>query len=207
MIYFLIAGEASGDLHGAQLMAAIKQRDAKARFVFLGGDLMAEQAGHEPVIHYREMAYMGFSEVLRNLGTISHNLKKTKAALRLAHPDRLILIDYPSFNLKIAKEAKRYGIDVTYYISPKVWAWKEWRVRTIKQVVDRVLVIFPFEVDFYKSRHDYDVTYIGNPSVEEIDARLASLPPREEFIKTHNLPRYVRRHDTLRAWSHFRGFR
>ncbi|MBO5053520.1 MAG: lipid-A-disaccharide synthase [Muribaculaceae bacterium] len=188
MIYFLIAGEASGDLHGAQLMAAIKQRDAKARFVFLGGDLMAEQAGHEPVIHYREMAYMGFSEVLRNLGTISHNLKKTKAALRLAHPDRLILIDYPSFNLKIAKEAKRYGIDVTYYISPKVWAWKEWRVRTIKQVVDRVLVIFPFEVDFYKSRHDYDVTYIGNPSVEEIDARLASLPPREEFIKTHNLP-------------------
>lgn len=188
MIYFLIAGEASGDLHASRLMAELKKRDDRARFVFLGGDMMAKVAGHEPLIHYRQMAYMGFSEVIRNLSSVMHNLKSAKAALKLVHPDRLILIDYPSFNLKVAKEARRLGIDVTYYISPKVWAWKEWRVATIRRVVDRMLVIFPFEVDFYRERHGLNAVYVGNPSVEEIDARLATLPGHDEFVKAHSLP-------------------
>lgn len=188
MIYFLIAGEASGDLHASRLMAQIKLRDPNSRFVFLGGDLMAAVAGHGPVIHYRQMAYMGFSEVIRNFGAVIQNFKHAKAALRLARPDRLILVDYPSFNLKVAKEARLYGIDTTYYISPKVWAWKEWRVPSIKRLVDRMLVIFPFEVDYFKERHDYNVTYVGNPSVAEIDTVIAELPSRETFITQHGLP-------------------
>lgn len=188
MRYFLIAGEASGDLHAARLMAQIKERDPKARFVFLGGDKMAAVAGHEPVVHIREMAFMGFSEVIRHLGAVMGNLTSAKNALRLAHPHCLILIDYPSFNLKIAKEARRLGIRTFYYISPKVWAWKEWRVPTIKRLVEKMYVIFPFEVDFYRSRHEWDVQYVGNPSVEEIDSALANLPAREDFAREHRLP-------------------
>lgn len=128
----MIAGEASGDLHASQVMAALRRHDPAAEFVYLGGEGMRAVSGIAPVIDYRDMAFMGFSEVLRNLRRISANLHAAKEALRSARPDVLVLIDYPSFNLKVAAEAHRLGIPVAYYISPKVWAWKEWRVRTIK---------------------------------------------------------------------------
>ncbi len=183
----MIAGEASGDLHASQVMAALRRRDAAAEFVYLGGDDMREVSGTAPVIDYRDMAFMGFSEVLRNLGRISANLRAAKEALRAARPDVLVLVDYPSFNLKVAAEARRLGIPVAYYISPKVWAWKEWRVRTIKKLVDRMLVIFPFEVEYYARRHHYKVTYVGNPSVGEIDAALAAKPERADFMAAHGM--------------------
>ncbi len=187
MKYFLIAGEASGDIHAAELIKQLKQHDNDAKFTFLGGDLMRDAAGCEPLIHYREMAYMGFSEVLRNLGKVRRNLKTAKRAVVAEKPDCLILIDYPSFNLKVAKEAKKHGIKVFYYISPKVWAWKEWRVKTIKRLVDKMFVIFPFEVDFYRNRHNYDVQYVGNPSVEEIDNAIAAMGSRTDFIQRNSL--------------------
>lgn len=187
MLYMLIAGEASGDLHASHLMAKIKVRDPQARFVFLGGDLMARVAGRDPVVHYRDMAFMGFSEVLRNLGSIGNNLKMARKVLAKVHPDCLILIDYPSFNLKVAETAARLAIPVYYYISPKVWAWKEWRVRAIKKLVDRMFVIFPFEVDWYRRRHGMEVTYVGNPSVGEIDAAMAAAVPNDEFRRIYGL--------------------
>lgn len=187
MVYMLIAGEASGDLHASHLMASIRRRDPKAQFVFLGGDLMAAQAGREPVVHYRDMAYMGFSEVIRNIGSIRRNLKLARKVLEKVRPDCLILIDYPSFNLKVAATAHKAGIPVYYYISPKVWAWKEWRVKTIKKLVDKMFVIFPFEVDWYRRRHGMDVTYVGNPSIAEIDAAIAAAPTADMFADSHNL--------------------
>lgn len=187
MVYMLIAGEASGDLHASHLMASIRRHDPEAQFVFLGGDLMAAQAGREPVVHYRDMAYMGFSEVIRNIGSIRRNLKLARKVLEKVRPDCLILIDYPSFNLKVAATAHNAGIPVYYYISPKVWAWKEWRVKTIKKLVDKMFVIFPFEVEWYRSRHDMDVTYVGNPSIAEIDAAIAAAPDAEEFTSRHKL--------------------
>ena len=187
MKYMLIAGEASGDLHASRVIAALRRRDTHASFIFLGGDLMAAQAGVKPMVHYRDMAYMGFSEVLRNLGKIKQNLGTAKRLLRLSSPDALILIDYPSFNLKVAAEAKRLGIPVFYFISPKVWAWKEWRVRTLKKLVTKMFVIFPFEVDYYRTRHEWDVQYVGNPSVDEIDEALAAAGTRDEFLKRHRL--------------------
>lgn len=186
MKYFLIAGEASGDLHAADLIKSIRSRDKAADFRFFGGDLMSEAAGTAPLLHYREMAYMGFSETLRHLRTILGNLRRAKEAVREYHPDALILIDLPSFNLKVAKYAHKLGIPVYYYISPKVWAWKEYRVKQIKKYCRRVLAIFPFEVDFYR-RHGYEVDFVGNPSVVEVDKKLAALPSREEFLKEHKL--------------------
>ena len=187
MIYMMIAGEASGDMHAAQLMKAIRRYDAKAQFVFFGGDNMAEAAGREPVVHIREMAYMGFSEVVRNLGKIRHNLQLAKTLLRKVNPDCLILVDYPSFNLKVAAAAKSAGIKVFYYISPKVWAWKEWRVRTLKRVVDRMFVILPFEKGWYRDAHQWDVTYVGNPTVAEIDDAMAAAPDFQDFVKAYGL--------------------
>ena len=187
MVYMLIAGEASGDLHASHLMASIRRHDPEAQFVFLGGDLMAAQAGREPVVHYRDMAYMGFSEVIRNIGSIRRNLKLARKVLEKVRPDCLILIDYPSFNLKVAATAHNAGIPVYYYISPKVWAWKEWRVKTIKKLVDKMFVIFPFEVEWYRSRHGMDVTYVGNPSIAEIDAAIAAAPDADEFSSRHKL--------------------
>ena len=187
MIYMMIAGEASGDMHAAQLMKAIRKYDAKAQFVFFGGDNMAEAAGREPVVHIREMAYMGFSEVVRNLGKIRHNLQLAKTLLRKVNPDCLILVDYPSFNLKVAEAAKSAGIKVFYYISPKVWAWKEWRVRTLKRVVDRMFVILPFEKGWYRDAHQWDVTYVGNPTVAAIDAAMAVAPDFQDFVKAYGL--------------------
>lgn len=187
MHYFLIAGEASGDLHASQLMRELGAADPQARFTFLGGDLMAEIAEHGPLIHYRDMAYMGFSEVLRNLGKIRRNMAAARQAVVESKPDALILIDYPSFNLKVAATAAKASIPVYYYISPKIWAWKQWRVKAIRRLVRRVLCILPFEPDFYSSHGYANATYVGNPSVEEIERALAAAPSREEFAKAHGL--------------------
>ena len=149
MKYYIIAGEASGDLHASNLMKAIKRKDSHAEFRFWGGDLMQEQGG-VLVKHYRDLAFMGFIEVIKNLGTILKNIKRCKQDLQHYQPDTLILVDYPGFNLRIAKFAKELGIRVVYYISPQLWAWKEGRVETIKNYVDEMLVILPFEKDFYK---------------------------------------------------------
>jgi len=187
MKYFISAGEASGDIHGGALLAAVRRRDPQAEFAFFGGDEMARAAGHAPLIHYRDMAYMGFAEVIRNLGKVLGNLKKAKVAISAMRPDAVVLIDYPSFNLKLAKHAHSLGIPVYYYISPKVWAWKEWRVKDIRRYCRKVLSILPFEVEFYR-KHGMEVEYVGNPSVEEVEAKEKALPPREEFLKRWHLP-------------------
>lgn len=186
MHYFIIAGEASGDLHGSQLINALKTADCNARFTVIGGDKMASASGVAPVIHICDMAFMGFSEVLRNLRKIFGNMSAARRAFDSARPDCLILIDYPSFNLKMARHAAGKGIPVYYYISPKVWAWKTWRVKDIRRYVRRLYSILPFEPEFFK-RYGYEVTYVGNPSVEEIDAIKASLPSRAEFIAANGL--------------------
>lgn len=167
MKYFLIAGEASGDLHGSNLMAALKKQDAEAEFYFFGGDLMQAQGG-QLIKHYREMAFMGFIPVLLNLPTILRNMKMCREEILKFNPDAVILIDYPGFNLKIAEYVKtQTSIPVFYYISPKVWAWKEYRVKSFKKYVDVMLSILPFEVDFYK-KHDYKIDYVGNPTVDAV---------------------------------------
>ncbi|MDO4320016.1 MAG: lipid-A-disaccharide synthase [Bacteroidales bacterium] len=187
MHYFIIAGEASGDLHASRLITALRERDTDARFTFLGGDCMAAAAGTGPLIHYRDMAYMGFSEVLRHLGPIFSNLRRTRRALADSRPDCMIAVDYPSFNLKVAKTAHRLGIPVYWYISPKIWAWKQWRVKSIRRLVRRMLCILPFEPAFYAA-HGYNAAeYVGNPSVEEIDAALAAVGQRDEFLRRHRL--------------------
>lgn len=182
MKYFVSAGEASGDLHASHLIKALRKADADASFVFLGGDEMAREAGCAPLIHYRDMAFMGFAEVLRNLRKVLGNLSTAKKALAESRPDRLILVDYPSFNLKLADEASRLGIPVYYYIAPKVWAWKQWRVKSMRRLCRKVLSILPFEVDFFRS-HGLEVEYVGNPTVEEVAEKLRRLPAREEFLK------------------------
>lgn len=186
MHYFIIAGEASGDLHASNLISQLRQADPLASFSFLGGDRMAQAAGSEPIVHYRDMAYMGFSEVLRNMSKISANLKLAKKSLKTLRPDCLILVDYPSFNLKVAATAVKEQIPVYYYISPKIWAWKKWRIRDIKRMVRRVFSILPFEPQFYRD-NGFDATYVGNPSVAEIDQKLALALPRAEFLEKHKL--------------------
>lgn len=186
MKYFISAGEASGDLHAAALIDELRRLDPKAEFTFLGGDMMAEAAGHAPLIHYRDMAYMGFSEVLRNLGKVAHNLRTAREALKTYAPDRLVLVDYPSFNLKLAAAAAKAGIITDYYISPKIWAWKKWRIRDIRRLVRHVYSILPFEPDFYHANGAESI-YVGNPSVGEIDKRLTLVPPREEFFSARRL--------------------
>ena len=187
MKYMLIAGEASGDLHASRLVAALRRRDPQARFVFLGGDLMAAEAGCGPVIHYRDMAYMGFSEVLRHLGPVLANLRTARRLVAEERPDVLVLVDYPSFNLKVAKTAVKAGVPVYYYISPKIWAWKQWRVKAIRRMVRRVMCILPFEPDWYAA-HGYEgASYAGNPSVEEMAEALRTAVPRAEFMREHRL--------------------
>lgn len=168
MKYYLVAGEASGDLHGANLIKALKDRDKQAEFRFFGGDLMQAEAG-KPVKHIADMAFMGFIEVVFNLTTILKNLSFCKEDILLWRPDVLILIDFPGFNLKIAEFAKKNNILVCYYISPKVWAWNQKRVLKIKKIVDHLFCILPFEVDFYK-RWGMDVDYVGNPLLDAISA-------------------------------------
>lgn len=181
MRYYLVAGEASGDLHGANLMRAIKENDPHAEFRYFGGDKMVAEGG-TLAKHYAEMAFMGFSEVLLNLRTIFRNLKTCKADVLAYRPDALVLIDFPGFNLKIAEFAKANGIRVFFYISPKVWAWNQKRVLRIKRVVDRLFCILPFEVDFYKG-WGMDVDYVGNPLLDE-KSRFA---PNPLFLQEHQL--------------------
>lgn len=174
MRYYLIAGEASGDLHGGNLIKALRQQDKDAVFRCWGGDLM-EQAGAELVKHYRDLAFMGFVEVIRHLGTILKNIAFCKQDILLFRPDVLVLIDYPGFNMRIARWAKQQGIKIVYYISPQVWAWKEGRVKALKRDVDKMLVILPFEVAFYR-KWNYPVVYTGHPLVEVIRHEKAAIP-------------------------------
>ncbi len=187
MKYYFVVGEASGDLHTSNLMKSLKERDKNADFRFFGGDLMAAQGG-TLVKHYRETAFMGIMPVLLNARTILRNLSLCKKDIAEYRPDAVILVDYPGFNLKIAKFVKtQLNIPVFYYISPKVWAWKENRIKLFKKYVDEMLCILPFEVDFYK-KHDYRVHYVGNPSVDEIDGRDYKNETFTEFITANKLP-------------------
>lgn len=170
MKYYLIVGEASGDLHAANLMRAIKAKDANAEFRFWGGDHMAEVANTKPVKHYKELAFMGFVEVLMNLRTILGNLKAAKSDVQAFNPDALILVDYPGFNLRIAEWAKEEKIPVYYYISPQIWAWKQNRVHAIKRNVTRMLTILPFEQEFYRG-FQMDVDFVGHPLLDAISKR------------------------------------
>ena len=186
MRYFIIAGEASGDIHGSELIKALKTHDNETQVDFLGGDLMAAAAGHAPIIHYRDMAFMGFIEVIKHLRSILGFMKKAKKAMTESHPDALILIDYPSFNLKMAKWAKSQGIPVFYFISPKVWVWKEYRVKDIKRYVNRLFSILPFETAFYH-KHNYEVEYVGNPSVKEIDNAICDMRTADQFCMDNGI--------------------
>lgn len=174
MKYYIIAGEASGDLHGSNLVKELRRADPQAQVRCWGGDLMAA-AGGEVVKHYRDLAFMGFAEVARNLPTILRNMKFCKEDVARYRPDVLVLVDYPGFNLRIAKWAKAQGFKVVYYISPTVWAWKENRIKTIRKVVDKMLVILPFEEPFYRAR-DYRVEYVGHPLVQVVNEFLLSHP-------------------------------
>jgi len=168
MKYYLIAGEASGDLHASRLMFALKEQDSEAEFRFIGGDLMAT-AGGTMVKHYSELAYMGFVPVLLHLPTILSNMKRCKQDITAWQPDVVILVDYPGFNLDIAKYIKKHHIcPVYYYISPKIWAWKEYRIKNIKRDVDELFSILPFEVDFFEKKHHYPIHYVGNPTADEV---------------------------------------
>lgn len=186
MKYMLIAGEASGDLHASHLIKWIKEFDREADFRFFGGDLMAVEARRKPDLHYDMMNVMGFSEVLRKLPTLASNLRRAKRLLREYRPNAIVLVDYPGFNLTLAKYAHRLGVPVHYFISPKVWAWKEYRVKTIKKYVDRMYSILPFEVPFYK-KHGYNVTFVGNPSVQEVAHYMGHLPPKKHFVERQDL--------------------
>lgn len=175
MRYYIIAGEASGDLHGSNLIKALRKKDNDADVRCWGGDRM-EAAGAEVIKHYRDLAFMGFVEVIMNLRTITKNLSFCKKDILYFNPDVLVLIDYPGFNLRIMEWAKKEGIKIVYYISPQVWAWKENRVKKIKQCADKMLVILPFEKEYYKSKWDYDVTYVGHPLTEVIEDEKENIP-------------------------------
>lgn len=187
MKYYLVAGEASGDLHASRLMAAIAKEDKAAEFRFYGGDLMASVGG-VCVRHYREMAYMGFTEVITHLRPILNNLKTCKDDITAWRPHAVILVDYPSFNLKVARFVKEHlSIPVYYYISPKLWAWKEYRIKAIRRYVDTVYSILPFEVEFYR-RHHYEVQYVGNPTVDELAVRPYADETFDDFVRAFDLP-------------------
>lgn len=186
MNYFIIAGEASGDLHATHLMHELKSQDPKAEFRYFGGDLMAQEGG-TLIKHYRELAFMGFAPVLLNLRTILRNMALCKAEIQKFAPDVVILVDYPGFNLKIAKFVKEeLSIPVHYYISPKIWAWKEYRIKEIKRNVDLMLSILPFEVPFY-AKHQYPITYVGNPTLDEIHHYQQTHPKSNDFLVKNHL--------------------
>src|SRR6186713_2251205 len=170
MKYYIIAGEASGDLHGSNLIKELKKLDASASIRCWGGDKM-QQAGGDLVKHYRDLAFMGFWEVIKNIFTILRNLKFCKKDIEQFQPDTLILIDYPGFNLRIAKWAKEKGLRIVYYISPQVWAWKENRVKMMKQCIDKMIVILPFEKDYFKNKWNWEVEYVGHPLVEVVNSQ------------------------------------
>lgn len=188
MKYYLIVGEASGDLHASRLMRSLKKYDELAEFRFFGGDLMAAEGGTR-VKHYKELAYMGFVPVLLHLGTIFSNMKRCKEDIVAWKPDVVILVDYPGFNLNIAKFLKKNTlIPVYYYISPKIWAWKEWRIKSIKRDVSEMFSILPFEVPFYEQKHKFPVHYVGNPTAQEVaEFRAGYHQTHEEFCQENNL--------------------
>ena len=187
MKYYLIVGEASGDLHASNLMRALKEGDPQADFRFFGGDLMSEVGGTR-VKHYKELAYMGFIPVLLHLRTIFRNMELCKKDIVGWQPDVVILVDYPGFNLKIAEYVKKHtDIPIYYYISPKIWAWKEYRIKNIKRDVDELFSILPFEVDFFKG-HQYPIHYVGNPCVDAVDAfRKNHTETFGEFVSSNSL--------------------
>lgn len=183
MKYYLIAGEASGDLHASHLMAALKEEDAEAEFRFFGGDQMQTQGG-TLVSHYKDLAYMGFFDVAFHLRTILKGMKRCKEDIVAWKPDVVILVDYPGFNLKIARFVHdNTHIPVFYYISPKIWAWKEGRIKDIRRNVNELFSILPFEVDFYEKKHHYPIHYVGNPTVDEVDAFLKASPEDAEGFR------------------------
>ena len=188
MKYYLIVGEASGDLHASRLMRSLKNVDEFAEFRFFGGDLMAAEGGTR-VKHYKELAYMGFVPVLLHLGTIFANMKMCKEDIVRWKPDVVILVDYPGFNLSIAKFLKKKtNIPAYYYISPKIWAWKEWRIKSIKRDIAQMFSILPFEVPFYEKKHHYPIHYVGNPTAQEVNEfRTAYHQGFEDFCLENNL--------------------
>ena len=182
MKYYVIAGEPSGDLHGGKLMREIAKEDAEAKFRFCGGDLMAATAGEQSMLyHYKQMSFFGFVQVAKNLKTILTQMDSVKEDIERFNPDVIILIDYPAFNIRIAKWAKGRGIKVYYYIAPKVWAWKERRVKSLRKYVDRLYTIFPFETEYFRG-HGIEPHFFGNPLVDDIAERRATLPSKEQFI-------------------------
>lgn len=184
MKYYIIAGEASGDLHGSNLMKALYKEDANAEIRFWGGDLM-QNVGGTLVKHYRELSFMGFIEVVFNLKTILNNIKICKKDILQFQPDVIIFIDYPGFNMRIAKWAKPLGIKTHYYISPQIWAWKESRITDIKRDVDEMYVILPFEKDFYEKKHNFPVEFVGHPLIDAIQSK--TVVDEAVFRKEHNL--------------------
>ena len=177
MRYYLIAGEPSGDLHASRLMKALKVHDPQAEFRYFGGDLMAAEGG-TLVKHYRELAYMGFIPVLLHLPTILRNMKMCKEDVKNWHPDVVILVDYPGFNLDIAKFVKAQAIcPVYYYIAPKIWAWKEYRIKAIRRDIDELFSILPFEIEFFEQKHHFPIHYVGNPTMNEVEEFLATETP------------------------------
>lgn len=177
MRYFIVAGEQSGDLHGSNLIRELRERDISAEFHCWGGDLM-EAAGARLMMHYKKTAFMGFVDVIKNLRSIAGYLAACKQQIKEFNPDLVILIDYPGFNLRLARFAHLAGYRVFYYISPKLWAWNERRVRLVKKYVDRMYIIFPFEVEFYR-KHGIETTYMGNPLVDETEKRIENMPSKE----------------------------
>ncbi|NJY63682.1 lipid-A-disaccharide synthase [Salinimicrobium sp. CDJ15-81-2] len=184
MKYYIIAGEASGDLHAANLMKALKKTDPDAQFRFWGGDLM-EAEGGKPVKHYRDLAFMGFAEVLMNLRTILKNISFCKDDIKSWNPDVIIFVDYPGFNLRIAKWARKEGYKTHFYISPQIWAWKENRIKDIQRDIDEMYVILPFEKEFYEDKHKYKVNFVGHPLIDAIADR--SPVDLEKIKKEYNL--------------------
>ncbi len=182
MRYFLIAGEQSGDLHGSNLVKELIKADSKAEIFCWGGDLM-EEAGATLLMHYKKMAFMGFVAVVKNIRSIAKNLTLCKQQIIENKPDVIILIDYPGFNLRIAEFAGKYGLRVFYYISPKLWAWNEKRVEKIRRNIERIYIIFPFEVEFYKN-HAIEAIYKGNPLKDEIEKKISSFPPESDLRKS-----------------------
>jgi lipid-A-disaccharide synthase len=189
---YIITGEASGDLHGSNLVKELIKQNSenidstKIDIRFWGGDLMTEAVGHPPVKHIRELAFMGFLEVVKNLRTIFRNISECKKDIEAFKPDALVLIDYPGFNIRMAEWAKSKGIKTIYYISPKIWAWKQSRVHKIKRIIDHMFVILPFEKEFYK-RFDYPVEYVGNPLIDAILQYEEIKLSRDTFIQKNNL--------------------
>lgn len=184
MKYYIIAGEASGDLHGSNLMKALLKEDSNAEIRFWGGDLM-QSVGGTLAKHYRELAFMGFAEVILNLKTILNNIKFCKSDIAKFNPDVIIFIDYPGFNMRIAKWAKERGIKTHYYISPQIWAWKENRIKDIKRDFDKLYVILPFEKDFYEKKHHFPVEFVGHPLIDAIHTR--KIIDGNQFRKENNL--------------------